>query len=143
MRADGDAPVLIVANQPTWGLDIGAVAFVHQQLLDACARGAAVLLDLRRPRRDLRARRPHRGDARGPADRRRGRVREWDLPTIGLAMAGATPVRRGARMRLEARGEVSRLMLVGAPFAAVAFTLVVVVAVRRLGGRAARPHLRR
>jgi ABC-type uncharacterized transport system ATPase subunit len=26
---------LIVANQPTWGLDIGAVAYVHQQLLDA------------------------------------------------------------------------------------------------------------
>jgi general nucleoside transport system ATP-binding protein len=38
------APSLIVANQPTWGLDVGAVAFVHQQLLDACARGAAVLL---------------------------------------------------------------------------------------------------
>jgi ABC-type uncharacterized transport system ATPase subunit len=29
------APPLIVANQPTWGLDIGAVAYVHQQLLDA------------------------------------------------------------------------------------------------------------
>jgi ABC-type uncharacterized transport system ATPase subunit len=28
-------PRLIVANQPTWGLDIGAVAYVHQQLLDA------------------------------------------------------------------------------------------------------------
>jgi ABC-type uncharacterized transport system ATPase subunit len=28
-------PPLIVANQPTWGLDIGAVAYVHQQLLDA------------------------------------------------------------------------------------------------------------
>ncbi|MCO5122636.1 MAG: ABC transporter ATP-binding protein [Rhizobacter sp.] len=37
-------PALIVANQPTWGLDIGAVAYVHQQLLDACAAGAAVLL---------------------------------------------------------------------------------------------------
>src|SRR5206468_1176259 len=41
---DANAPLVIVANQPTWGLDIGAVAFVHQQLLDACARGAAVLL---------------------------------------------------------------------------------------------------
>jgi simple sugar transport system ATP-binding protein len=40
----GGAPALIVANQPTWGLDIGAVAYVHQQLLDACAAGAAVLL---------------------------------------------------------------------------------------------------
>ncbi len=38
------APALIVANQPTWGLDIGAVAYVHQQLLDACAAGSAVLL---------------------------------------------------------------------------------------------------
>ena len=37
-------PTLIVASQPTWGLDAGAVAWVHQQLLDACARGAAVLL---------------------------------------------------------------------------------------------------
>ena len=37
-------PPLVIANQPTWGLDVGAVAFVHQQLLDACARGAAVLL---------------------------------------------------------------------------------------------------
>jgi ABC-type multidrug transport system ATPase subunit len=37
------APPLIVANQPTWGLDIGAVAYVHQQLLDAAAAGSAVL----------------------------------------------------------------------------------------------------
>ena len=43
-RADRFAPTLIVANQPTWGLDAGAVAWVHQQMLDACARGAAVLL---------------------------------------------------------------------------------------------------
>jgi len=42
--SDRSGPVLIVANQPTWGLDIGAVAYVHQQLLDACAAGSAVLL---------------------------------------------------------------------------------------------------
>ena len=36
--------MLIVASQPTWGLDVGAVAYVHQRLLDASARGAAVLL---------------------------------------------------------------------------------------------------
>jgi simple sugar transport system ATP-binding protein len=41
---DDTPPRLIVADQPTWGLDVGAVAYVHQQLLDACARGAAVLL---------------------------------------------------------------------------------------------------
>ena len=42
---DGQAaPKLIVAHQPTWGLDIGAVSYVHQQLLAARDAGAAVLL---------------------------------------------------------------------------------------------------
>ncbi len=41
---DGRTPRLIVAHQPTWGLDVGAVAFVQQQLLQARDRGAAVLL---------------------------------------------------------------------------------------------------
>jgi ABC-type uncharacterized transport system ATPase subunit len=85
---DGDAPVLIVASQPTWGLDIGAVAFVHQQLLDARARGAAIVLISN----DL-------DEIFALADRvavmHAGRlsaarpVREWDLATIGMAMAGS------------------------------------------------------
>ena len=80
-------PVLIVADQPTWGLDIGAVAYVHQQLLDACARGAAVLLISE----DL-------DEVFALADRvaviHDGRltaalpVAEWTLAAIGLAMAG-------------------------------------------------------
>ena len=81
------APVLIVANQPTWGLDIGAVAYVHQQLLDACAAGSAVLLISE----DLdeifaladRIAVMHRG--RLGATRPAG---EWTLPAIGLAMSG-------------------------------------------------------
>ncbi len=85
--ADRPPPVLVVADQPTWGLDVGAVAFVHQQLIDACARGGAVLLisdDL--------------DEIYALADRiaviHAGRLtaakpREaWDLPSIGLAMAG-------------------------------------------------------
>ncbi|MFC3684018.1 ABC transporter ATP-binding protein [Hydrogenophaga luteola] len=44
----GDAvaatPLLIVAHQPTWGLDIGAVAYVQERLLAARDAGAAVLL---------------------------------------------------------------------------------------------------
>jgi len=40
---DGD-PVIILANQPTRGLDVGAVAYVHQKLLAARARGATILL---------------------------------------------------------------------------------------------------
>ena len=82
-------PVLIVANQPTWGLDIGAVAFVHQQLLDACAQGAAVLLvsdDLDEifalADRVAVMHAGHLGEAR-PAG-------AWTRQAIGLAMAGAS-----------------------------------------------------
>ncbi len=37
-------PKLIIAHQPTWGLDIGAVAYVQAQLIAARDAGAAVLL---------------------------------------------------------------------------------------------------
>lgn len=35
---------LIIAHQPSWGLDVGAVAFVHQQLFAARDGGAALLV---------------------------------------------------------------------------------------------------
>ena len=38
------APQLLLADQPTRGLDVGAVAFVHARLLDARRRGAGVVL---------------------------------------------------------------------------------------------------
>ena len=38
------APHIILANQPVRGLDIGAVNYVHSQLLAARDRGAAILL---------------------------------------------------------------------------------------------------
>jgi simple sugar transport system ATP-binding protein len=40
---DGD-PQVILASQPTRGLDVGAVAYVHARLLEARNRGAAILL---------------------------------------------------------------------------------------------------
>ena len=43
-RALDGAPSIIIANQPTRGLDVGAVAYVQARLLEARARGAAVLL---------------------------------------------------------------------------------------------------
>ncbi len=81
-------PGLIVANQPTWGLDIGAVAYVHQQLLDACAAGSAVLLISE----DLdeifaiadRIAVIHGGIVGTPRP-----AADWTLADIGLAMAGA------------------------------------------------------
>ncbi len=42
--AGNTTPRLIIAHQPTWGLDIGAVAYVQQQLIAARDAGAAVLL---------------------------------------------------------------------------------------------------
>ena len=82
-------PALIVANQPTWGLDIGAVAYVHQQLLDAASAGSAVLVISE----DL-------DEVFALADRiavmHHGRLgaavptAQWTLQRIGLAMAGDT-----------------------------------------------------
>ena len=43
-RALSNTPSFILANQPVRGLDIGAVNYVHGQLLAARDRGAAVLL---------------------------------------------------------------------------------------------------
>ncbi|CAG0956873.1 Galactose/methyl galactoside import ATP-binding protein MglA [Burkholderiales bacterium] len=87
-RPDQYAPTLVVASQPTWGLDAGAVAWVHQRMLDACARGAAVLL----VSEDL-------DEIFALADRiavlHAGRLtparpaKAWTLAGLGLAMAGA------------------------------------------------------
>ncbi|MNQ14344.1 Autoinducer 2 import ATP-binding protein LsrA [compost metagenome] len=90
------APRLIVAHQPTWGLDIGAVAYVQQQLIAARDAGAAVLvisddLDevLALGDRVAVMHGGHLGEARPAA--------AWTREAIGLAMAGATaPQRPGA-----------------------------------------------
>ena len=43
-RVMANDPCLVLANQPTRGLDVGAVSYVHEQLLAARQRGAAILL---------------------------------------------------------------------------------------------------
>ncbi|MBL8306516.1 MAG: ABC transporter ATP-binding protein [Rubrivivax sp.] len=81
-------PPLIVVHQPTWGLDVGAVADIHQRLLDAAAAGSAVIV----LSEDLdevfaiadRIAVMHQGRL-GPARP----ARDWTLASIGLAMAGA------------------------------------------------------
>lgn len=86
-------PKLIVAHQPTWGLDIGAVSYVQQQLIAARDAGAAVLVisdDLDEVLTlgdrvavmyagQLSAARP---------------ALDWSRESIGLAMAGAVPAHR-------------------------------------------------
>jgi len=85
----GAAPArLIVAHQPTWGLDIGAVAFVQQQLIAARDAGAAVLLisdDLDEVMAlGDRIAVMHAGELTPARD-----ATEWTRDSIGLAMAGA------------------------------------------------------
>jgi general nucleoside transport system ATP-binding protein len=92
-RELSEAPKLIVAAQPTWGLDVGAVAFIHSQLREAAARGAAVLMISE----DL-------DEVFALADRiaviSKGRLSDaratdvWTMQSIGLAMAGETNVTR-------------------------------------------------
>ena len=79
-------PGVVIANQPTWGLDVGAVSYIHSQLLAARARGAAILLISE----DL-------DELFAIADRIavmfQGVLsearRDWTVSAIGLAMAGS------------------------------------------------------
>jgi len=82
-----NTPRLIIAHQPTWGLDIGAVAYVQAQLIAARDAGAAVLvisddLDEVLTLGD-RVAVMHAGEmtAANPA-------LDWSREAIGLAMAG-------------------------------------------------------
>ncbi len=43
-RVLSEKPRVILANQPTWGLDVGATAFVHRQLIEASRNGAGVIV---------------------------------------------------------------------------------------------------
>ena len=88
LAPDGSSPQLIVAHQPCWGLDVGAVAFVQQQLLAARDAGAAVLLISDDLDEVLalgdRIAVLHRGQltAAYPGN-------TWTRESLGLAMAGA------------------------------------------------------
>ncbi len=83
-------PRLIVAHQPSWGLDIGAVAYVQDQLVAARDAGAAVLLisdDLDEVlTMGDRVAVMHAGrlSAARPAS-------AWTREAIGLAMSGIAP----------------------------------------------------
>ncbi len=80
-------PLLIVADQPTWGLDIGAVAYVHQQLLDACAKGSALLL-ISEDLDEVFALADRIAVIHGGRLTAAKPVAQWTLAAIGLAMAG-------------------------------------------------------
>ena len=91
---------LLVLDQPTRGLDVGSIEFIHRQAIAKRDAGAAILLGLGRARRGPRAVRPDRGDVprqdRGRG-RRTDRRQERDRPADGdrRRRAGPRPGRRG------------------------------------------------
>ncbi|WP_225782810.1 ABC transporter ATP-binding protein [Xenophilus sp. Marseille-Q4582] len=100
------APLLIVAHQPTWGLDIGAVAFVQQQLIAARDAGAAVLLISDDLDEVLalgdRVAVMHDGQL-SPARA----AHEWTREAIGLAMAGSAGLAATGSAGLPATGSAA------------------------------------
>jgi simple sugar transport system ATP-binding protein len=82
------APRLIVADQPTWGLDVGAVAWIHGRLLDAVARGAAILLISEELEEILALADRIAVISHGRLSPARP-VAEWTTESLGLAMAGS------------------------------------------------------
>ncbi|TAG24612.1 MAG: ABC transporter ATP-binding protein [Burkholderiales bacterium] len=89
LRVDSQSAQLVIAHQPTWGLDVGAVRFVQEQLIVARDAGAAVLLisddldeifEMADQVAVIHA--GHLGKAKPTKD--------WTRESIGLAMAGVS-----------------------------------------------------
>ena len=79
---------VIIAMQPTWGLDVGAAEFVHKRLIEAREAGAAVLL-ISKDLQELtslsdRIAVMYSGEIGGVIDR----PTNADIEKIGLLMAG-------------------------------------------------------
>ncbi len=87
-------PTFIVANQPTRGLDVGSIEFVHRSLVDARDRGAGILLVSVELEEILaladRVLVMYRGQFQGEVDPATASEEQ-----IGLLMAGAHPEATG------------------------------------------------
>jgi hypothetical protein len=83
-------PDVLLVGQPTRGVDIGAIEFIHNQPhQDArCRQGHPARLG--RARRDPLARRPHPRHVRRPDHRRRSAIPTATEGELGLLMAGVT-----------------------------------------------------
>ncbi len=89
MTPDGKTPLLIVAHQPTWGLDVGAVDAVQAALREARDAGAAVLLisdDLD----EVMMMGDRIGVMHAGKLTRALPAAKWTRASLGLAMAGQT-----------------------------------------------------
>jgi general nucleoside transport system ATP-binding protein len=82
-------PKLIIADQPTWGLDVGAVAFIHQQLLDAAASGAGIVL-ISEDLDEVFALADRIGVMFKDGMKQPRAANLWTIDSLGLAMAGSS-----------------------------------------------------
>ncbi|WP_319582590.1 ABC transporter ATP-binding protein [uncultured Pseudodesulfovibrio sp.] len=95
-RVFSAAPGIIMVNQPTWGLDVGATAYVHQQLLNAAKRGAGIIL-ISEDLDELfqisnRIQVMYQGALSAPMP-----TADVDRAKLGLLMSGNQPVSAGAQ----------------------------------------------
>ncbi|WP_425073819.1 ABC transporter ATP-binding protein [Sagittula sp. S175] len=87
-REIAQTPDVLILNQPTWGVDAAAAAFIRQQILDVAARGGAVVVisqdldELMEVSDRFGALNEGRLSAIRP-------VTELDIEQIGLMMGGA------------------------------------------------------
>ena len=82
-----------IAAQPTRGLDVGAIEFVHRRLVERARRGPRRPARLARARGDPLAGRPRAGDLRG-RDRRPSCRPTSSEEELGVAMTGGGRARR-------------------------------------------------
>ena len=81
---------VLLAAQPTRGVDVGAIEFIHARLREARDAGKGDSARLGRPRRGARALRPHRGDVRRTDRRGACRERRRAQQVLGPYMTGAS-----------------------------------------------------
>ncbi|MFN7644610.1 MAG: ABC transporter ATP-binding protein [Burkholderiales bacterium] len=81
-------PRLIIADQPTWGLDVGAVAWIHSKLLAAADAGAGIVLISEELEEILALADRIAVISHGRLSAARP-VADWTTATLGLAMMGA------------------------------------------------------
>ena len=81
-------PEVLIVSQPTWGVDAGAAAAIHQAMVDLAARGSAIVVISQDLDELLALSRLARGDQRGAALAEAGRSRDFSIDEIGLLMGG-------------------------------------------------------
>jgi len=101
-------PGVLVASQPTWGVDAGAAAAIHQALLDLAGRGAAVLV-ISQDLDELLALTDRLAVLNGGRLSKPLPTRDASVEEIGLLMGGLHGLEADAAAPRAARGEAAHV----------------------------------